>query len=92
MTEELSGLVTADTKATPVLLTAVRVEGNIAGRGARVKIIQSFKNGEDKDNPYSIQIVGKESKYMDYIHEEKLSPPKLDEFIELLGKIRKNQD
>ena len=48
MTEELSGLVTADTKATPVLLTAVRVEGNIAGRGARVKIIQSFKNGEDK--------------------------------------------
>ncbi len=48
MTEEMSGLVTADTKAAPVPLTAVRVEGNIAGRGAKVKIIQNFKNGEDK--------------------------------------------
>ena len=48
MTEELLGLVTADTKATPVPLTAVKVEGNIAGRGAKVKIIQSFKNKEDQ--------------------------------------------
>jgi len=48
MTEELSGLLTADTKAAPVPLTAVRVEGNISGRGAKVKIIQRFKNGEDK--------------------------------------------
>src|SRR3972149_10663677 len=48
MTEELSGLLTADTKAAPVPLTAVRVEGNISGRGAKVKIIQRFKNGEEK--------------------------------------------
>src|SRR3990170_6403234 len=48
MTEVLSGLVTADTKATPVPLTAVRVEGNIAGRGEKVKIVQSFKNGENQ--------------------------------------------
>ncbi|MDD5435291.1 MAG: VIT domain-containing protein, partial [Nitrospira sp.] len=48
MTEELSGLITADTKATAVPLTAVKVEGNIVSRGAKVKIIQCFKNGEDK--------------------------------------------
>lgn len=46
MTEELLGLVTAE--STPVPLTSVKVEGNIAGRGAKVKIIQTFKNGEDK--------------------------------------------
>lgn len=46
MTEELLGLVTAE--AAPVPLTSVKVEGNIAGRGAKVKIFQTFKNGEDK--------------------------------------------
>ena len=48
MTKELLGLVTAEAKATPIPLMAVNVEGNIVGRGARVKIIQSFKNGEGK--------------------------------------------
>src|SRR3990167_3466758 len=48
MTEELLGLVTAEAEATPVPLMAVKVEGNIVGRGAKVKIIQRFKNKEDK--------------------------------------------
>ncbi|MCJ7593488.1 MAG: hypothetical protein MUO52_01790, partial [Desulfobacterales bacterium] len=41
---KLNGLMKAD--STPIPLTGVRVMGDILGRGAKVKVIQTFKNDE----------------------------------------------
>ncbi|MBU2497656.1 MAG: VIT and VWA domain-containing protein, partial [Proteobacteria bacterium] len=43
---ELDGLMKTD--STPIPLTGVRVEGDILGRGAKVRVIQRFKNNEQE--------------------------------------------
>lgn len=48
MSEELLGLITKDAPPIPIPLIGVKVEGDIAGRGAKVRVVQSFRNEEDK--------------------------------------------